>query len=59
MPTYRIEAHTVLWATGVAASPFAKSLAVSLDRVRHVLAEPTMQVLGHSCIFVVGEVCAP
>jgi len=54
----RIEAHTVLWAAGVAASPLVKSLAVPLDRVGRVSAEPTLQVPGHPEIFVIGDVCA-
>lgn len=54
----RIEAHTVLWAAGVAASPLAKSLGVPLDRVGRVCAGPTLQVPGHPEIFVVGDVCA-
>jgi NADH dehydrogenase len=54
----RIEAHTVLWAAGVAASPLVKSLGVTLDRVGRVPAEPTLQVPGHPRIFVVGDVCA-
>jgi NADH:ubiquinone reductase (H+-translocating) len=54
----RIEAHTVLWAAGVAASPLAKSLGVPLDRAGRVSAEPTLQVPGHPEIFVVGDVCA-
>jgi NADH dehydrogenase len=54
----RIEAHTVLWAAGVAASPLAKSLGVPLDRAGRVSASPTLQVPGHTAIFVVGDVCA-
>ncbi|HEY3044361.1 MAG TPA: NAD(P)/FAD-dependent oxidoreductase [Vicinamibacterales bacterium] len=54
----RIEAHTVLWAAGVAASPLAQSLGVPLDRVGRVSAEPTLQVPGLPKIFVVGDVCA-
>ena len=54
----RIEAQTVLWAAGVAASPLAKSLGVPLDRAGRVLAEPTLIVPGHPDIFVVGDVCA-
>jgi len=54
----RIEAQTVLWAAGVAASPLVKSLGVPLDRVGRVSAEPTLQVPGHPEIFVVGDVCA-
>jgi NADH dehydrogenase len=54
----RIDAQTVLWAAGVAASPLAKSLGVELDRAGRVHAEPTLQVPGHPRIFVVGDVCA-
>ncbi len=54
----RIEAQTVLWAAGVAASPVAKSLGVPLDRAGRVLAEPTLAVPGHPDIFVVGDLCA-
>jgi NADH dehydrogenase len=55
---HRIEARTVLWAAGVAASPLARSLGVPLDRVGRVSAEPTLQVPGHPDIFVVGDLCA-
>ena len=54
----RIEAQTVLWAAGVAASPLVKSLGVPLDRAGRVVAEPTLAVPGHPEIFVVGDVCA-
>jgi NADH dehydrogenase len=54
----RIAAQTVLWAAGVAASPLAQSLAVPLDRVGRVLAEPTLAVPGRAGIFVVGDLCA-
>jgi len=54
----RIEAQTVLWAAGVAASPIAKSLRLPLDRAGRVPAEPTLRVPGHPEIFVVGDICA-
>jgi NADH dehydrogenase len=54
----RIEAQTVLWAAGVAASPLVKSLGVPLDRAGRVLGEPTLAVPGHPEIFAVGDVCA-
>jgi NADH dehydrogenase len=56
--TERIEAHTVLWAAGVAASPLAKSLGVPLDRVGRVTPQNTLQVPGHPEIFVAGDICA-
>ena len=54
----RIDARTVLWAAGVAASPLARSLGVPLDRAGRVLAEPTLAVPGLPGIFVVGDICA-
>jgi NADH:ubiquinone reductase (H+-translocating) len=54
----RIEAQTVLWAAGVAASPIAASLGLPLDRAGRVPAEPTLRVPGHPEIFVVGDICA-
>ena len=54
----RIDAGTVLWAAGVAASPLARSLGVPLDRVGRVLVSPTLAVPGHPEVFVVGDLCA-
>jgi NADH:quinone reductase (non-electrogenic) len=54
----RIEAATVLWAAGVAASPLAKSLGVPLDRVGRVTPEPTLALAAHLNIFVAGDLCA-
>jgi NADH dehydrogenase len=56
--TGRIEAQTVLWAAGVAASALGTSLGVPLDRAGRVSAEPTLQVPGLPHIFVVGDMCA-
>jgi len=54
----RIDANTVLWAAGVAASPLARSLGVPLDRAGRVATEPTLVVPGHPRIFVIGDLCA-
>ncbi len=54
----RLEAKTVLWAAGVAASPLAASLGVPLDRAGRVLAEPTLAVPGRPGVFVAGDICA-
>ena len=54
----RVEAATVLWAAGVAASPLALSLGVPLDRSGRVLAEPTLAVPGRQGVFVAGDICA-
>ena len=57
-PVEHVEATTILWAAGVAASPIAKSLGVPLDRAGRVSAEPTLQVPGRPEIFVAGDICA-
>ncbi len=54
----RIDAQTILWAAGVAASPLAKSLGVPLDRAGRVAAETTLAVPGQPRIFVAGDICA-
>jgi NADH:ubiquinone reductase (H+-translocating) len=54
----RIEAQTILWAAGVAASPLARSLGVTLDRSGRVAAEPTLNVPGQPRVFVAGDICA-
>jgi len=55
---HRIEAQTVLWAAGVAASPLVTSIGVPLDRAGRVLVDPTLAVPGHPDVFVIGDVCA-
>jgi NADH dehydrogenase len=57
-PVEHIQATTILWAAGVAASPIAKSLGVPLDRVGRVIAEPTLQAPRCRDIFVAGDICA-
>jgi len=56
--TERLEAQTILWAAGVAASSIATSLGVPLDKVGRVPAAPTLQVRGLPDIFVAGDICA-
>lgn len=51
----RIEARTVIWAAGVAASPLAKSLGVPLDKAGRVIIEPDLTIPGHPEVFVVGD----
>jgi NADH dehydrogenase len=50
-----IEADTVLWAAGVAASPLGRTLGVPVDRVGRVLVEPDLTVPGHPELYVVGD----
>jgi len=54
----RIDAKTILWAAGVAASPLAKSIGAPLDRAGRIATEPTLLVPGRPRIFVVGDLCA-
>lgn len=51
----RIEAATVLWAAGVAASPLGSFLGVPLDRNGRVPVEPDLTAAGHPEIFVIGD----
>ena len=54
----RIDAATVLWAAGVAASPLGRFLNVPLDRAGRVPVLPTLQVPDHPHIYVVGDLCS-
>lgn len=54
----RIQARTVLWGAGVAASPIARSLGVPLDRAGRVKVEPTLTVPGREDIFVIGDLAS-
>jgi NADH dehydrogenase len=51
----RIEARTVLWAAGVAASPLGRSLGAPLDRAGRVRVEPDLTIPGHPEVYVVGD----
>jgi NADH dehydrogenase len=54
----RLEAGTILWAAGVAASPLARSLGVPLDRAGRVAVNPDLSARGHPEIFVIGDLAA-
>jgi NADH:ubiquinone reductase (H+-translocating) len=51
----RIEAETVIWAAGVAASPLARSLGVPLDRAGRVPVTPELTLPAHPEVFVIGD----
>jgi len=51
----RIEARTVFWAAGNAASPLGKSLGVPTDRAGRVVVEDDLSVPGLPNVFVVGD----
>ena len=54
----RIEAGTILWAAGVAASPLGRTLGVPVDEAGRVLVESDLSVPGHPEVFVVGDLAA-
>jgi NADH:ubiquinone reductase (H+-translocating) len=54
----RIEAGTIIWAAGVAASPLGKSLGVPVDRAGRVLVQKDLTIPGHPEVFVVGDLAS-
>ncbi len=54
----RVNAKTVLWAAGVAASPMERDLGVPLDRAGRVQVESDLSVPGHPSIFVAGDLAS-
>ncbi len=53
-----IEASTVLWAAGVAASPLGGTLGVPTDRAGRVLVQQDLTIPGHPEVFVVGDLAS-
>jgi NADH dehydrogenase len=51
----RIEAATVIWAAGVAASPVGAWLKVATGRDGKVAVAPDLSVPGMPCVFVIGD----
>jgi NADH:ubiquinone reductase (H+-translocating) len=51
----RIEARTVIWAAGVAASPAGHWVAAKCDRVGRIEVDPDLSVPGHPEIFAIGD----
>jgi hypothetical protein len=54
----RLDARTILWAAGVAASPIGRSLGAELDRAGRVIVNDRLQVPGHEEIFVIGDLAS-
>ena len=53
--TARIEARTVLWAAGVAASPAGQWIGAECDRVGRIKVNADLSVPGHPEIFAIGD----
>lgn len=53
-----IEAGTILWAAGVAASPLGASLGVPIDRAGRVIVNEDLSIPGHPNVFVIGDLAA-
>jgi NADH dehydrogenase len=54
----RIEAYTVLWAAGVAASPLGRQLDAPLDRAGRVRVAADLSLPAHPEVFVVGDLAS-
>jgi len=54
----RIDARTVIWAAGVAASPLGKTLGAPVDRAGRVLVNHDLSVPGADSVFVIGDLAA-
>jgi len=54
----RVEARTVLWAAGVAASPLGRSLGAPLDRAGRVRVQPDLSLPNAPEVFVIGDLAA-
>lgn len=53
-----IEAGTIIWAAGVAASPLGRTLGVPVDRAGRVLVRPDLTIPGRDDVYVVGDLAA-
>jgi NADH dehydrogenase len=54
----RIEAHTILWAAGVAAAAVGRDLGPDLDRAGRVHVAPDLSAPGHAGVFVAGDLAS-
>ncbi|MEO6235732.1 MAG: NAD(P)/FAD-dependent oxidoreductase, partial [Vicinamibacterales bacterium] len=54
----RIDAATILWAAGVAASAIGATLGAPIDRVGRVLVQPDLTIPGHPEVFVIGDLAS-
>jgi NADH dehydrogenase len=54
----RIDAHTILWAAGVAAAPVGRDLGSDFDRAGRVNVAPDLSVPGCEQVFVAGDLAS-
>ncbi len=54
----RIDAETVVWAAGVAASPLGATLGAPLDRAGRVRIQPDLTIPGHPDVLVIGDLAS-
>jgi NADH dehydrogenase len=54
----RLDAGTVLWAAGVAASPLVATLGAPVDRAGRALVQADLSLPGHPEVFVIGDAAA-
>lgn len=53
--TARLEARTVVWAAGIAASPLGKMLGAALDRAGRVMVNKDLSLPGYPEVLVIGD----
>ncbi|MBL8761970.1 MAG: NAD(P)/FAD-dependent oxidoreductase [Phycisphaerae bacterium] len=51
----RVDAHNIIWAAGVRASPLGASLGVPTDNAGRVIVAPDLSIPGHPEVFVTGD----
>lgn len=51
----RVDAHNIVWAAGVRASPLGASLGVPTDNAGRVVVAPDLSIPGHPEVFVTGD----
>jgi NADH dehydrogenase len=51
----RVDAHNIVWAAGVRASPLGASLGVPTDNAGRVVVAPDLSIPGHAEVFVTGD----
>ncbi len=55
----RIEAGTIVWATGVAGNPVATMLGVPLGRGDRIPVQADLSLAGHPHVFAIGDIALP